>query len=336
MMTENFLGIWTKRFLVEYLISIRNCSVQTQKSYRDTFRILVAYLSIKSKKPIDQLTLDDMESKGVIEFLLYLEKKRHCSINTRNQRLAALRSFALYVSNNNPTYIEWCRQIRLIPLKKFQQTEISFLEKEEIKALLTAPDRSTTMGRRDYALLLFLYNTGVRASEAANLIISDIEWSSTSERKFSTVVIKGKGNKIRRCPLWQITVDALSSLIEGRQQNEHVFQNYFHKPLTRSGIYKLIKKHIEVIAEEFPSLQLKAVSTHTIRHTTATHLVRSGTDINTIRAWLGHVSLDTTNIYANVDLEMKAEALKCCEVEDNLRLKHWRNNKGLMAFLNSL
>lgn len=336
MTTENFLGIWTKRFLVEYLISIRNCSIQTQKSYRDTFRILVTFLSIKSKKPVDQLTLDDMGSKEIIEFLQYLEKKRQCSINTRNQRLAALRSFALYVSNNSPTYIEWCRQIRLIPLKKFEQTEISYLEKEEIKALLSAPDRSTAMGRRDYALLLFLYNTGVRASEAANLIISDIEWSSISERKFSTVVIKGKGNKIRRCPLWQITVDAFMPLIEGRPQGEHVFQNCFRKPLTRSGIYKLIKRHIEMIAKKLPSLQLKPVSTHTIRHTTATHLVRSGIDINTIRAWLGHVSLDTTNIYANVDLEMKAKALKCCEVETNPRLRHWRNNKGLMEFLNSL
>lgn len=336
MTTENYLGIWIKRFLVEYLISIRNCSVQTQKSYRDTFRILATYLGVKSKKPVDQLTLEDMESKEIIEFLLYLEKKRHCSINTRNQRLAALRGFALYVANNSPTYIEWCRQIRLIPLKKFQRTEISYLEKGEIKALLAAPDRSTIMGRRDYAILLFLYNTGVRASEAANLIIRDIEWSSISERKFTTVVIKGKGNKIRRCPLWQITVDALLPLIGGRQQNEHVFQNNVRKSLTRSGIYKLIKKYVEAITREMPSLQLKAVSTHTIRHTTATHLVRAGTDINTIRAWLGHVSLDTTNIYAAVDLEMKAEALQCCEIETNSRQKHWRNNKGLMKFLDSL
>src|ERR1700722_11833666 len=130
-MTENFLGIWIKRFLVEYLISIRNCSVHTQKSYRDTFRLLTKYLGARSKKSIDQLTLDDMEARVIIDFLLYLEKKKHCCINTRNQRLAALRGFALYVSNNDPTHIEWCRQIRLIPLKKFQQSEISYLEKGE-------------------------------------------------------------------------------------------------------------------------------------------------------------------------------------------------------------
>lgn len=335
-MIENFLGIWIKRFLVEYLISIRNCSIHTQKSYRDMFRVLTKYLSVKTKKSIDQLTLDDIEAKKIIEFLLYLEKKRHCSINTRNQRLAALRAFALYVSNNNPTYIEWYRQIRLIPLKKFQKTEISYLEINEINALIAAPNRSTKIGRRDYALLLFLYNTGVRASEAANLIISDIEWSSSSERKFSTVVIKGKGNKIRRCPLWQITVDSIYPLIDGHQLSEHVFQNNVGKPMTRSGIYKLIKKYVETIAREIPSLQLKVISVHTIRHTTATHLVRAGVDINTIRAWMGHVSLNTTNVYAAVDLEMKAEALKCCEIEPNPKQRHWRQNKGLMGFLDHL
>lgn len=203
-------------------------------------------------------------------------------------------------------------------------------------ALLKSPDRSTDQGQRDYALLLFLYNTGTRANEAAQLTIGDLEIASNAKKSFSVVVIKGKGNKLRRSPLWPDTAKELTSLIDGREQGEHVFLNRCKEPITRFGIHTLVKRHVKKLISEFPSLKKKRVSPHTIRHTTATHLLHSGVDINTIRAWLGHVSINTTNIYVEVDLEMKAKALACCEVTSKKTKKHWRDDKTLMSFLDSL
>ena len=134
------------------------------------------------------------------------------------------------------------------------------------------------------------------------------------KRDFSVVLIRGKGDKLRRCPLWRDTVKELNLLIDGREQGEHVFLNRRKEPITRFGIHTLVKRHVKKLIPEFPSLEKKRVSPHTIRHTTATHLLHAGVDINTIRAWLGHVSINTTNIYVEVDLEMKAKALACCEV----------------------
>jgi integrase/recombinase XerD len=165
---------------------------------------------------------------------------------------------------------------------------------------LAAPDSQTTQGRRDHALLLFLYNSGARASEAAQLLIADLHLSA------SYVTILGKGGKKRQCPLWSTTVRVLTTLIAGRCHTDNVFLNRCGSPLTRFGIHTLVERYIDKLRVTMPSLAAKRVSPHTIRHTTATHLLRAGVDINTIRAWLGHVSLNPTNIYAEIDLEMKA------------------------------
>ena len=157
------------------------------------------------------------------------------------------------------------------------------------------------------------------------------------KRDLSTVLIRGKGNKLRRCPLWQKTVNELLEVIAGREiQSEHVFLNRCGQPLTRFGIHALIKRYVKNIIPKLPSIINKQVSPHTIRHTTATHLLRSGVDINTIRAWLGHVSINTTNIYAEVDLEMKANALACCELTENKKQRRWKDDKGLMQFLDTI
>ena len=150
------------------------------------------------------------------------------------------------------------------------------------------------------------------------------------------VLIRGKGNKSRRCPLWAQTVRELADLIQDRGPSEHVFLNRCGRPITRFGIHTLVERHADRVAKQMPSLATKRVSPHTIRHTTATHLLRSGVDINTIRAWLGHVSLETTNVYAEVDLEMKAKALANCEVKEKKPKKPWREDKGLMEFLRTL
>lgn len=203
-------------------------------------------------------------------------------------------------------------------------------------ALLAAPDRTTAQGHRDYAVILFLYNTGARADEAAQLRVDDLDLSHTPERYQSSVEIHGKGNKLRRCPLWPQTVSELSSLVDQRSPSERVFLNRCGRPLTRFGIHTMIERYAKRLSERMPSLETKRVSPHTIRHTTATHLLRAGVDINTIRAWLGHVSLNTTNIYAEVDLEMKAKALAACEVTTTMPAKRWREDAGLMAFLQAL
>ena len=203
-------------------------------------------------------------------------------------------------------------------------------------ALLAAPDRATAQGRRDYSVILFLYNTGARADEAAQLRISDLDLSETPKRYQSSVEIHGKGNKLRRCPLWPQTVCELAPLVERRSPSEGVFLNRCGRPLTRFGIHTMIERYAKKVSVRMPSLMTKRVSPHTIRHTTATHLLRAGVDINTIRAWLGHVSLNTTNIYAEVDLEMKAKALATCEVPSTKPAKRWREDAGLMAFLRTL
>lgn len=331
-----FLGPWLKRFLLEYLISIKNLSRNTQQSYRDTFRLYLPYLAKKIKKSVDQLTIQDISSKSIENFLLSIELERHCSIATRNQRLTAIHAFSEFVGINSPENAEWCRQVRLIPFKKGPKTTISYLEKDEIDALLNAPDRLTGIGKRDYALLLFLYNTGARADELAQLTIGDLDISSNPKKNTSLVTIRGKGKKIRRCPLWDDTCSEILPIISGRGATEHVFINRYKKPITRFGIHTLVKKYAKQLISQYPALEKKRVSPHTIRHTTATHLLQAGVDINTIRAWLGHVSLDTTNVYVEVNLEMKAKALACCEISKNKHHKHWRDDKNLMSFLGSL
>lgn len=335
-MNDNqYVSLWIKRFLLEYIISIRNLSKNTQLSYRDTFRLLLPFVAKKIKKSIDQLLLEDLTPDIIRAFLSELESSRNCSFSTRNQRLSAIHAFAKYVGLNNPQCMEWCRLILIIPFKKAKHTLITYLEKAEMDAVLDAPDRSTEQGRRDYALLLFLYNTGARADEVAQLTIADLSIPN-QKNGLATALIKGKGNKLRRCPLWRQTINELRPLIEGRGSSEHVFLNRLKQPLTRFGIHAMVKRHAEEAAKKQPAIKEKRVSPHIIRHTTATHLLQSGVDINTIRAWLGHVSINTTNIYAEINLEMKAKALACCEVVKNKKPTHWKNNKDLMVFLDSL
>jgi integrase/recombinase XerD len=183
-----------------------------------------------------------------------------------------------------------------------------------------AQSRTYRLGRRDHALLLFLYNIGARADETAQALIGDLDLAVCG-RGHSYVSIRGKGNKIRRWPLWPLTVEELRALIDGRAPTERLFLNRCGQPTTRFGIYDLIERYINRVVHKFPSLTKKRVSPHCIRRTTATHLLRSGVDSNTIRAWLGHVSLATTNIYVETDLEMKPKALAHCEVKEAKRAK---------------
>jgi integrase/recombinase XerD len=304
MRDEALLGPWIRRFLFEHLVAERNLSRNTQASYRDTLALPLPFASKHGGRAIDRMTVEDLTPSMVRKFLDHLEHDRQCSGVPRNQRLATIRSLARFIGIRSPAHVAWCAEIRATPFKKTAKTVIGYLEKAEMDALLAQPDRRTPLGERDHALLLFMYNSGARADEAAKLTIDNLQFASQSSMR-----LHGKGNKFRTCPLWPVTATSLSRLVVNRSKSDAVFLNRVNHPLTRFGIRRLVTHYAELASKTVPSLATKRVSPHTIRHTTAVHLLRAGVDINTIRAWLGHVSLDTTHVYAEVDMEMKAKAL---------------------------
>lgn|SRR3990167_3778236 len=331
MTNKALVGYWAKRFLFEYLVMERNLSHNTQSSYRDMLVLLLPYASAQIKKSVDLIEITDLSPQLFREFLTHLEQHRHCSAVTRNQRLGAVHALARFIGAHHPEYLEWCSQICSIPFKKTTRVCVTYLEKIEMDALLAAPDRNTPQGQRDYVTLLFLYNSGARVSEAAKLKITDIDWYTQSVR------INGKGNKQRICPLWPLTIEQLRLVTSTRGLDQQVFINRNGQPITRFGVHTLVERNSNKAAIKVPSLSTKQVSPHVIRHTTATHLLRAGVDINTIRAWLGHVSINTTNIYAETDLETKARALlTCAPGPEGDTTSHWRRQPGVMEFLRKL
>jgi len=328
-------GYWIRRFLSEYLVLERGVSKNTQQSYRDTFCLFLPFVATTVKTAVDRLIIDDLSPGIVSGFLAHLEQVRSCSIATRNQRLATLHAFARFTAECSPEYVEWCAQMRRIPFKRAWRSPVSYLEKDEIDELLRTPDRATEHGQRDYALLLFLYNSGARATEATKIAIDDLTWDATGT---GSVKIHGKGRKVRFCPLWKKTMAELQPLVRGREASDPLFLNRYGDSLTRFGVHALVTRHAQTAAKKVPSLKTKRISPHTIRHTTATHLLRAGVDLNTIRAWLGHVSLDTTNIYAETDLAIKAKALAACDPGGGARRskKKWRDDPSIMEFLRKL
>ena len=328
--STSILGPWIRRFLLEHLVGECNLARNTRLSYRDALSLLLPFVSRNLHKEIDRLTIDDLSADQVRAFLTDLETGRHCSIATRNQRLAAIHALARFIGEHSPEHIAWCAQVRCVPFKKTARASIGYLDKPEMDTLLAAPNRRSPQGQRDYVLLLFLYNSGARASEAAMLRIQDLNLASSSVR------IIGKGGKQRECPLWPHTVEALIPLVGQRASTERLFLNRYGAPVTRFGIHTLVERHGMTAKERTPSMKNKRISPHTIRHSTACHLLRAGADINTIRGWLGHVSLDTTNVYAEIDLQMKADALSKCEITANtVPSRRWRQPE-VMAFLRTI
>lgn len=335
MVDNSILGSWIKRFLLEHLPSERNLARNTQRSYCDTIRLLVLFLASAQRKQVEALVIADLSADRLREFLTHIEQVRNCGVSTRNQRLAAVHALVRFIAQRNPEQLGWCAEICTVCFKRAPRIPITYLEKNEMDALLDAPDRSTALGRRDRALLLFLYNSGARAEEAASLTVGDLTLQEKQNGQ-SFVRLHGKGNKVRLCPLWAKMATELQPLVRGRAEADRVFINRSSQPLTRFGVYEIVTRHARSLKDRFPELHRKRPTPHTIRHTCATHLLRAGVDINTIRAWLGHVSLNTTNIYAEVDLEMKAQALAKCAVAPAEQRKPWRDTPGLLAFLQSL
>lgn len=326
---SKLVGPWVRRFLLEHVVGERNLSINTQLSYRDMLTLFLPFAAKQAKKAIDHVEVLDLSPALIRSFLTHLERDRKCSLTTRNQRLGGLHALARFIGEHSPEHLDWCTQVRLIPFKKTAQAGITYLDKAEMDALLAAPDRRSEQGRRDYALLLFLYNSGARASEVANLTIRDIDWYGR------TVCITGKGRKQRLCPLWSETVALLRCLAAARSPEDAMFLNRRGQPITRFGIHTMVERNALAAASSAPSLRTKSVGPHVVRHTSASHLLRSGVDINTIRGLLGHVSVNTTNIYAEVDLETKAKALAAVSPGEK-PVATWRRQAELMAFLRSL
>ena len=332
-----FLAPHVRAFFEDHLACQRNMSPNTIQSYRDALKLFLRFAAERLNKPATKLLVTDIQEPLVIGFLTNLEQSRGNSIQTRNHRLSALQNLCEYIASRDPALMEHCHRIVTIPRKRGAALpEIRYLEKEQVNAILAAVSRNTATGRRDYALLLFLYNTGARVQEAADTRISWLTLTAPYK-----VELLGKGRKWRSCPLWENTVQHLRQLIEERRlasgQDDYLFVNRQGGPLSRSGIADIIERHVAKTSATTASLRGIRVTPHTFRHTTAMHLLQSGVEVNVIRSWLGHVSIATTNRYIEIDLTMKAKALKTCELgQTEPPAARWRSEPDILAWLESL
>ena len=338
MSDPHLLGPYVRRFLLEHAVADRQLSRSTQQSYRDAIRLFLGFLADEACTDPTRLTVEQVTAAAVRGFLRHLEQARGNAVATCNQRLAALHALFRFVGRQVPELVPLAAEVQGVPRRRGAAPVMPYLEKPELDALLATPDRRRPQGQRDYALLLFLYNTGARAAEAARATVGDLSLAPAP-----CVRLRGKGGKPRGCPLWPHTVTVLRILLGARLDGPRegpLFLNVRSTPITRFGIHTLVERTAARAAATVPSLREKRVSPHTVRHTTAVHLLRAGVDINTIRAWLGHVSLETTNRYAEVDLEMKAKALAACAIPGDPspreRTPAWRKDRDLLAFLASL
>jgi site-specific recombinase XerD len=263
-----------------------------------------------------------------------LEDERHNSPATRNIRLAALHVFFRYFAGRHPEQLEHCQRVLAVPFKRTRTRSIAYLEYDEIQAVLAAVDRSNKDGKRDYVLLVTMFNTGARVQE-----ILDLRWSDLQLIKPFHVRLVGKGRKERLCPLWLQTAKLLQQLLKngsGTSLDEHVFLNHRGEPLTRFGVRYLLTKYCDLAGKVRPTLMSKRLHPHSMRHSTAVHLLKSGVDMVTISHWLGHTSINTTNRYASVDMDTKREAINKIAVPDAGSTAVWRSDASILAWLESL
>jgi site-specific recombinase XerD len=330
------LGSLVQSYFVDHLPMQKGLRAGSIRSYRDTIRLFLCFVSGKRRSSISSLTLHDLTFERVLAFLKHLEQERHNSVRTRNQRRAALNTFFAYLAVRAPEMLAVCQQVAAIPVKRTSLPDTHYLKREEVTALFRALPRESRLALRDRTLLLFLYNTGARVQEVADLRIEHLELAPPGK-----VRLHGKGDKWRICPLWDETVKHLQRLLteQSTAPNEPVFCARRTIPLTRFGIYKIVRHH--AASWDISGPQPRRVTPHLFRHTAAVHLLESGVEINVIRSWLGHVSLDTTNRYAELTLRAKAEALRVCEVGSGISAASraraaWKDDKTLLDWLNAL
>lgn len=337
-MTEaTYLAPYVRSFFEDHLACRQNASPHTIRGYRDGLKLLLRFAAGRVNKAAANLLVSDITEPVLLAFLADLEQTRGNSIQTRNHRLVGIQRLFEYIAAREPLFLDQGRRILAVPKKRGAPLPaIGYLEKEQVTAVLAGVPRDCPRGRRDYALLLFLYNTGARVQEVADTRRSWLTLSAPYK-----VDLLGKGRKWRSCPLWESTVTQLRELLEERGltpgQDGHLFVNRFGRPLSRSGIADLVRRSVGKAAATLPSLQGRKVTPHTFRHTTAMHLLQSGVEVNVIRSWLGHASIATTNRYIEIDLAMKRKALETCEVHQGDRpTANWHSNPDILTWLESL
>jgi len=321
------------RAFFDWLVSAKNVSPHTIHAYRDAVTLFVRFLVDHTGQKTERLSIDDKTHDLVLAFLRHIETERKVSITTRNHRLSALKSFFHFVAYREPLLAAYCRQVTLIPIKKREKKLLEHLETDEMEAILAAADRGSAAGRRDYSALLFLYNTGCRASELAGMQRDQLNLAPPVHAR-----ILGKGRRWRTVPLWSRTVDALQAMLRDRRDSSPaLFLNQRKESLTRAGVRFLVRKYAAAAAQQKPEIAKRNVTPHTIRHTTAVALLRATGDIDATAKILGHASLNTTKIYTDKDRTRLAEMLS--KVSSSLfgaQTPEWKPPDDLLNWLEAL
>ena len=324
-------------FLAGYLPEQKNVSKNTIRSYRDTFKLLIAYCQEIKGIPSERITLNLLSSEWITGFLGWLEGERKCSISTRNQRLAALHSFFRYVQAEEPAGMFHFQKVTAIPIKRVKRTVVEYLTPEAMKLLLEQPDKHTPRGRRDLTLISVLYDSGARVQELIDMRVCDVTLHVPA-----VLTLTGKGNKSRRVPLMKNAASLLQSyLMENKldkpwKNEQPLFTNSQHHKLTRKGVTYILSKYVES-ARKTSTLLPHKVNNHMLRHSKAMHLLRAGVNLIYIRDFLGHVDLKTTEIYARADTEMKRKAIENAYpdlIESNL--PDWSKDQALLSWLSEI
>ncbi len=332
-MSPRLLGSILHSFFVDHLIALKGLRPASVRSYRDTLRLLLLFVAHNKRCKITRLVVEDLTFERVRQFLQHLEDGRGNHIRTRNQRLAALHTFFEYLAGHVPELLDVCQRVAAIPSKRVSPPETHFLERDEIATLFARLPSCGRHALRDRVLLLFLYNTGARVQEVADLRVDHLDMGPHPR-----VRLHGKGDKWRTCPLWDETARLLRLLIEQRHATVPVFAARPGQPLTRFGIYKIVRRHARLL--ETDQLVRKRITPHVFRHTTAVHLLEAGVEVNVIRGWLGHADLSTTNRYAEINTRAKEAALRACEPPETSAgfpcRPVWRSDHALLGWLASL
>jgi site-specific recombinase XerD len=332
----NVLARSLRDFFADHLPRVRGTSPHTVQSYRDSLVLLLRFVAVRTNRAVAHLDLDDVDPHAVIDYLHHLEVDRKNTAATRNVRLAAIHAFFHYCATAHPERLEHCQRVLAVPFKRAQSRTVEYLEYEEIQAVLATIDRTTPDGRRDYALLATMFNTGTRVQEVVTLRACDLHLEVHPH-----VRLFGKGRKERLCPLWPQTAELLRALLEERggdpRSSAPVFPNHRGARLTRFGVRYILRKYCTRAATGIPTLAAKRLHPHSMRHSSAVHLLQSGVDLSTISQWLGHASVTTTNRYATVDLDMKRKAIAQAQpMGSATALAPWRTEASILEWLEAL
>jgi site-specific recombinase XerD len=331
--TESLLTL-IESFFRNYLQRTRGASTHTVRAYRDALKLFFLFLASHRRKSLTDLTLDDIQSDSVLAFLDHVESKRGNSPVTRNCRLAAVRSFVQHLLREDVTRAGQYGRILAIRNKRALCRTAIYLEPEEARAVISAIDRRCRDGARDHALLLFLYNTGARVSEALAIRACDLRLERPRQ-----VRLLGKGQKERICPLWSETAAALRQIIPTIKTGDVLFRNSCGAPITRDGVAYVLSKYVRRAAEQIPALRKRRITPHVMRHSCAVALLQAGVDISVIRDYLGHASIATTSRYITTNVQMKREVLEAFWKRSGLTSatpKQWQPSPKLLKLLESL